>query len=99
MRITRTLAICVAFAFSAVAAHGQDRSRYRDFQLGSNLPSIASLVQIPAAGAKTVHARPAVIQELDWRPPYTMIGSTKSQNDPVERIVFSFYDNQLVKLV
>jgi hypothetical protein len=48
---------------------------------------------------KTVHQRPSLIQELEWRQPYAMGGSAISQSDPVQRIVFTFYDNQLFRLV
>ena len=63
------------------------------------MTSVAALAKVPAAGAKTVHQRPSLIQELEWRQPYVMIGSTMTQTDPVQRIVFSFYDDQLFRLV
>ncbi len=94
-----TLAVVAGVVLSAHALHAQDRSRYRDFRLGSDLPSVAAVAKVAATGAKTIHQRPSVIQELDWRPPYMMTGSTASQSDPVQRIVFSFYDDQLFKLV
>jgi hypothetical protein len=94
-----TTALVVGLILSAHALHAQDRSRYREFRLGSNLPSVAAVAKVAATGAKTIHQRPSVIQELDWRPPYLMTGTTASQSDPVQRIVFSFYDDQLFKLV
>ncbi len=96
---TQVFALVVGLVLSAHALEAQDRSRYRDFRLGSDLPSVATLAKVPASGAKTLYQRPAVIQELDWRPPYMVTGATLSQNDPIQRIVFSFYDDQLFKLV
>jgi hypothetical protein len=40
-----------------------------------------------------------VMQELEWRPPYLASGSTAPQQDSVRQIVFSFYNDQLFKLV
>lgn len=91
--------VVVGVLLSAHALQAQDRSRYRDFRLGSSIPSVAGIAKVAATGAKTIHQRPSVIQELDWRPPYLMIGTTAAQSDPVQRIVFSFYDDQLFKLV
>jgi hypothetical protein len=93
--------IVIAFGLALVvqAAYAQDRSSYRDFRLGSHLASIATVAKVAASGAKTIHQRPALIQELDWRPAYMMTGSAAAQNDPVQRIVFAFYNDQLFKLV
>jgi hypothetical protein len=83
----------------AVPATGQDRSRYRDFRLGGDLPSVSALAKVSASNVKTIHLRPAVIQELEWRPSYFVSGSTDPQNDPVQQIVFSFYNDQLSRMV
>jgi hypothetical protein len=96
---TRTLTLLAVGLVSAHALRGQEQTRYRDFQLGDGLRSIAALTGIAASEAKTIHQRPAVIQELSWRPPYFVSGSTAPRNDPVRQIVFSFYDDQLSKMV
>ena len=96
---TRVLAVAAVLVLCAQAAQTQDRSRYRDFRLGANLTSVAALAKLPASGAKTVHQRPALIQELEWRQPFVTTGPTMSQSDPLQRIVFSFYDDQLFRLV
>jgi hypothetical protein len=98
MTATRTLALVLGLALSAQTLLAQDRSRYREFQLGSDLRSVAALAKVPASEAKTIHQRPAVIQELEWRPPYFVGGSTAVQREPVQRILFSFYDDQLFRL-
>jgi len=99
MTRTRTVAINVVVLLLAQVAQSQDRTLYRNYRLGSSLTSVATLAKVPAAGAKTVHQRPALIQELEWRQPYVMSGSTITQSDPLQRIVFSFYDDQLFRLV
>jgi len=96
----RSLTIgALGLVLSTHALQGQERSRYRDFQLGGDLASVSALTGVARSEAKTVHQRPAVIQELEWRPRYFVSGSTATQNDPVQQIVFSFYDDQLSKMV
>ena len=75
----------------------QDLSTYRDFQLGMNLPKVAEQAGIDPAQAKLIHARPAVIQELEWRPGIS-VGSPSS-TDPVREILFGFYNDQLYRIV
>ena len=40
---TQVFALVVGLVLSAHALEAQDRSRYRDFRLGSDLPSVATL--------------------------------------------------------
>ena len=97
---TRMLAI-VAFGLvvSTQSLQGQGRPQYRDFQLGGDLPSVSARSGVAASEVKTIHLRPAVMQELEWRIPYFVSGSTAPRNDPVQQIVFSFYNDQLFRLV
>ena len=96
---TRAVAIlAIGIACSAQALHGQDGFRYRDFQLGATLSSVASLGKVAVSDVKTIHQRPALMQELEWRPPYVGSSSTSAQ-DPVKQILFSFYEDQLSKIV
>jgi hypothetical protein len=99
MNATRALAIGAALLLMAPAAQSQERAGYREFRLGADLTSVAALAKLPASGAKTLHQRPALIQELEWRQPYVTSGSAASQKDPLQRIVFGFYDGQLFRLV
>jgi hypothetical protein len=94
----RTLAMTVAgVVLVASLAHGQDRARYRDYQLGGDVPSISALSGVAPSEVKTLHERPAVMQELQWRRRYSATGA--AQTDPVQQIVFSFYNDQLSKMV
>jgi hypothetical protein len=91
--------VALGVLLSAVSLQSQSRAEYRDFQLGSDLSSVSALTKVAASEARTIHRRPALMQELEWRPPYFMSGSTAPQTDPVQRIVFSFYNDQLFRLV
>lgn len=67
-----------------------DLSRYREFDLDSNLLQVATKAGTEPEEAKTIHERPALIQELSWRADF---------DDSVNAILFSFYDGQLFQMV
>jgi hypothetical protein len=96
----RTLGIvAVGLVLSTHALESQDRARYRDFKLGGDLASIGALTGVAASAATTIHSRPAMLQELLWRRPYAASGTALADIDPVREIAFSFYNNQLSKMV
>jgi len=103
MMKTRTRAIAVlgiVFSTHGLAGQGLSQSsQYRNFNLGSDLASVSTLAGVAPAGAKTVHQRPAVLQDLEWRPSAWTRESTSISTDPVQTIVFSFYNDQLFRVV
>jgi len=72
-----------------------DLSKYRSFQLGTDLATVAKQAGADPAQAKMIHSRPALIQELDWRP--QPVGPT-SEKDPARAIVFGFYNGELFQI-
>jgi hypothetical protein len=78
---------------------GQSLSQYRNFALGSDVTSVSAVAGVDPTEAKTIHQRPAVLQDLEWRPSRWVAGSTASSVDPVEHILFSFYNDQLFRVV
>lgn len=97
MIISRALGVgAIGVMLSMCVVQGQIEARYRVFQLGASLASVSEVVGVPASAAKTVHARPAILQDLEWRRPYALSGETA---DPVQGIAFSFCDDQLFRLV
>jgi hypothetical protein len=99
MKIRTAPLIALALVLSTHALQAQNRAHYRDFHLGGNVASVAALTRVPVSEVKSIHVRPAVIQELEWRPAYALSSSSASQRDPVQRVIFSFYNDQLFKLV
>ena len=77
--------------------HAQDLSSYRGFQLGMSLSAAAKQAEINPSEAKVIYQRPAVIQELEWQPQSS--SSSSAQADPVEEVLFSFYNGQLYRIV
>ena len=86
----------LALVLSTAALQGQPAARYRDFQLGGSLASMSALTGVEASEVKAVHTRPALLQNFEWRRPYS--GSSEAV-DPVQQIAFSFYNDQLFRLV
>jgi hypothetical protein len=98
MIAARSLAVLVFCALlSMPLIHAQDLSKYREFQFGTNLPTVAKQADVKPSEAKAVHQRPAVIQELQWRPQHYL--SASSQSDPVKDVLFSFYNDELFRMV
>jgi hypothetical protein len=72
-------------------------SRYRDFQFGTTLSEIAERGHLKMSEARTIHQRPAVIQELQWQA-RSFLGSL-SRADSVRNILFSFCNGELFRIV
>jgi hypothetical protein len=99
MMNARTLAIVACGIVSLTrGVDGQSLSQYRNFALGSDVASVAALAGVDPAEA-TIHQRPAMLQDLEWRPSQWVAGSTTSSVDPVQQIRFRFYNNQLFRVV
>ena len=90
------LCACLVILFAQLL-HAQDRMRYREFQLGSDVASVAKLIGT-SSDIKLIHQRPAVMQDLEWRPRY-FSRSPAAQTDPVDLILLRFVDDQLFRVV
>jgi hypothetical protein len=97
MNSTRPLAIAVGLILGGQLALAQDVSRYRAYALESSLDSVVAASGARAADAKTLHERPATIQELEWRAPY--VDSRNTLADPVREITFTFYNDALYQVI
>lgn len=91
--------LVVALALSVPAA-AQERGQYRDFQLGASIAAVATLTETRSADVTVLHERPAVMQELRWIPSsYGTPGRSRARGEGLQQIVFSFYENQLYRLM
>ena len=67
-KIRKWISISTAAFFAPVLLAG-DLSRYRDFQLGMDLSLVEKRAEVRiVARAETIHRRPALMQDLSWRP-------------------------------
>ena len=85
----------LVFGVMSAVALAADLSKYRNFQLGTDLPTIAKQVGASPSQAKAIQRRPAVIEELEWRP--QPLGSSP-QAESVQEVVFSFYNGELFRI-
>ncbi len=79
----------------SAAAWAGDLSRYRGFQFGTDLPTVTKQAGVSPSLVKVIHLRPALIQELSWRP--QPLGAS-AQTEPVKEVVFSFYNGELFQI-
>jgi hypothetical protein len=97
MKTMRSLILClVALLLSAPFVRAQDLSKYRNFSLGMNVTTLLERTSQKVADANVIHQEPALLQEVTWWPPN--VSGTSFQPDPVEQILFSFYNGALYKI-
>jgi hypothetical protein len=89
------LILHLVFGMMSATAWAADLSKYRNFQLGADVPTIAGQVGASPSDAKVVARRPALIQELEWRP--EPLGPS-SQTESAKEVVFSFYNGELFRI-
>jgi hypothetical protein len=97
MNSTRPLVIAVGLILGGQLAFAQDMSRYRAYVLESSLDSVVAASGARGADAKTLHERPATIQQLEWRAPY--VDSRNTLADPVREISFTFFNDALYQVI
>ncbi|MGH9253130.1 MAG: hypothetical protein ACRD3C_01015 [Vicinamibacterales bacterium] len=88
------VSVYAAIVLCSYSADAQDLSRYRDVAFGSSVSSVVALTGTNAGAVKVVHERPALIQEIAWRPQY-VLGRPAGRIEAVQVITLRFYDDQL----
>jgi hypothetical protein len=96
MKTLRGSVLCLVLLFLVPLLSGQDLSKYRDFTLGMSLTKLLERTDQKMTDVKTIHSRPALIEELNWWPPKA--SGTSLQSDGVEQVLFSFYNGELYKI-
>ena len=89
------LASFLVFGALAAPTLAGDLSRYRNFQLGTDLPTVARQVGASPSQAQVIQRRPALIQELKWRP--NALGASPEM-ESVQEVVFTFYGGELFRI-
>lgn len=99
MKGVRGWALCAALIVLAASwLSAADFEQYRDFRLGSSVADVVKTSGASSAGVRTSHQRPALLQELAWRP-YTTSRVTPTDPDSVREIAFSFVNDRLFRMV
>src|SRR5882672_105621 len=92
---TSMTALLAAATISSATAG--DLSSYRVFRLGMDLHAVEKQAEMKTSEAKMIHQRPAVIQDLEWRP--RRFPGPAPESDPVKDVLFSFYNGQLFRII
>lgn len=97
MICVRVLAIAaLATVLGPHTAFSQNLARYREHTLDTTLAAVLRISGARQADVRTLHDRPVVIQELEWRAPYIASGTLNA--DPVRHVLFTFYDGRLYRV-
>jgi len=94
--LRRSLFCLVALFLLIPSLRAQDFSKYRHFTLGMSLTKLLERTDQKMSDVKTIHGRPALIQELAWWPPN--VPGALVRSDSVNQILFSFYNGELYKM-
>jgi len=95
--VTRKSALAASLALgllpSIMAAEGL--SKYRGYQFGTNLSIVLGQTGANPTDVKVIQKRPALIQELQWRP---QVVRASTEPEPVKEVLFTFYDGELFRI-
>lgn len=97
-RAARATVSVTAFLVLATTAAAQDLGRYRDFELGTTVAAVSTLTGTQTSETKVLHQRPALIQELTWRPRYRARRPSAPEIESVEQMVFAFHNDALYRV-
>jgi hypothetical protein len=96
--VHRLVAVSLFVAASSVLLLGaQTRAFYRTYRMGDDQLTISRQIGVPSASA-TMPGPPGAVHDLRWRSQFARRGDARS-GDPVARLVFSFYNDQLFRIV
>jgi hypothetical protein len=76
---------------------GADLSTYRGFQFGMSLNAAVKHSGMNSSEVTVLHQRPALIQELKWRP--SRFTGASGGRDPVDQVQFAFLGGQLFRIL
>jgi len=85
----------VLITAASLTALAGDLSKYRGFQLGTDLATIAKRIGMSSSQAKLIYSRPALMQDLEWRP--QSLGSS-AKAESADEVIFSFYNATLFRI-
>ena len=83
---------------STPALYSADLSHYRGLQFGMNTTEAEKVGGTPAAEAKLVHRRPALIQEMEWQPAQYLRNDPPA-TDPVQHGLLCFVNGELYRII
>jgi hypothetical protein len=95
---SRFAAIGLGLLLATQLVQAQAPFAYRDYELGSSVATVAGRAGVDASKIEVLHQQPALLQDLKWSMPYSdRVGVITT--DPAEEMRFSFYNDQLYRIV
>jgi hypothetical protein len=94
----RLIVAAIVCAASATPVAAQGRPHYRAYAMGDSLQAISRQIGQPLVDDTTTPAVRGAVQELVWHARFARRGTAPS-GDPVDRLVFSFYEHRLFRIV
>lgn len=95
MACRAVFASAILFGLGSRAITAAELSKYREFQLGSDISTVARQAGTSAAEAKTLHRRPVLIQEIQWRPGKP---GAAPVGETAKDVVLTFADGKLFRI-
>lgn len=93
------IAVSLVALFACEGA-AQGFFKYREFEFGTDIDTVAKQLHMNASAATTVHRRPEVIQTLSWRQfSYLSSLSSSPKPDSLQTLRFDFYNGALARIV
>lgn len=89
------LTLFVAIGVVVPPGLSEGLSGYREFQLGSDLPTVIRQLGANAPRAESTHSRPVLIQDLTWRP--QLLGPSLKE-ESAQEVLFTFFGGALFRI-
>jgi hypothetical protein len=83
---------------STTALYSADLSHYRGLRFGMNTVDAVKDAGGPAADARLIHRRPALIQEMEWQPRQSL-RFDPANTDPVKQGFLYFVNGELYRII
>ena len=90
--------VCAAVIGVQVVSASPVYSRYRGVSIGDSVSAVVASLHMTPSDVAIVHARPALIQQLTWRPNQFFTGRTGAP-DALEEMVLTFHLGRLARVV
>ena len=90
----RTLIAAICLVSGATLLGAQAPPHYRTYRMGDGMLAVSRQLGVPIPAASEAGG---TVRELRWRADYVSRGAEAA--DPVERLMFSFHDDQLFRIV
>ena len=90
--------LAAAFLASGSASAQSTLPRHRDVTLGDTVQVVADLLKVARQDVKILHAGPALVEELTWRPNRYASGPAVTP-DAVADVVMTFHADRLARMV